>query len=326
VPGAALGDAGPNVGIDALDGARARIASLFEHAINPRDKLTATRLLKSLEQILDAPRSAWNVILVRSLWATLEQCMQYRSTSIDHEEAWLILAGFLLRPGFGAPLDDVRIDRLWTLRESGLCFSAKTVKIQEHVLWRRVAGGLSAERQERVLARELAKLRTRISPPPELALLAGSLERITLTLKSELIDRFIDAASTLEREHKHNAHFFAALGLLLNRAPLYGGPEVVVPPSLVQRAFEAFAPFDWSGPRRLELQTLFLRAARVVDNRSIDVPRSLRGRIADRLEKSDVPAAKTAPLKDYMPMRRSERSGSFGESLPPGLILRDSGE
>jgi hypothetical protein len=249
--------------------------------------------------------------------------MALREKSIDHEEAWLIVAGFLLRPGFGAPLDDARIDRLWTLRKTGLSFSAKTVKIQEYVLWRRVAGGLSRERQESVLAAEFVKLREQMSPSPELVLLAGSLERLGPELKVELVDRFIESASTLERERKHNAHFFAALGFLLNRAPLYGGPETVVPAELVQRAFDAFSRFDWDGPKRLELQTLFLRAARVVDNRGIDVSRSLRHRVADKLEKSGVPAAKTAPLKDYMPIQRSERAGSFGESLPPGLILRE---
>jgi hypothetical protein len=238
------------------------------------------------------------------------------------EEAWLIMAGFLLRPGFGAAMDEARIDRLWTLREAGLFFSAKTVKIQEYVLWRRVSGGLSRERQEDILDAEVVKLRGQHSPPPELVLLAGALERVALAMKVELIERFLETAAALEREKKHNAHFLAALGLLLNRAPLYGGPEIVVSPDFVGRAFEAFSRFDWDGPQHIELQTLFLRAARVVQNRSIDVSRSLRTRIADKLEKSGVPGAKTAPLRDYMPLQRSERAGSFGESLPPGLILR----
>jgi hypothetical protein len=281
-------------------------------------------LLKSLEQILGTTKSAWNVVLVRSLWSTLEQCMASRQRSVEHEEAWLILAGFLLRPGFGAALDDARIDRLWTLHERGLAFAAKTVKIQEYVLWRRVAGGLDAQRQRRVLAPELPKLCQQTSPPPELVLLAGSLERLDRDLKIELIERFIDVGARLEGEKKHNAHFLAALGLLLNRAPLYGGPEIVVPPAFVQAAFDAFSRFEWNGPSRLELQTLFLRAARVVDNRGIDVARSLRYRIADKLEKAGVPPAKTAPLKDYMPVARAERAGSFGESLPPGLILRET--
>jgi DNA-K related protein len=43
-------------------------------------------------------------------WKRFWEC---RKESADHEEAWLILAGFLLRPGFGAAADDFRIDSLW---------------------------------------------------------------------------------------------------------------------------------------------------------------------------------------------------------------------
>ncbi len=315
-------EAESNVEADALAAARARIEALFGQPLDKRDKLTATRLVKSLEKILDAPKSEWNVILVRSLWSSLERCMACRRTSVEHEEAWLILAGFLLRPGFGAALDEGRIDSLWRLRETGLCFPGKMVKLQEHILWRRVAGGLSRERQESVLAPELAKIQQQNSPPPELVLLAGSLERIGQETKTQLVDRFIGAASVHAEEKKHIAHFFAALGLLLNRAPLYAGPETVVSPELVKRAFEAFSSFDWADPKLSELQALFLRAARVVNDRSLDVPQSLRNRIADKLEKSGVSPAKTSPLKQYVPMERSERVSLFGESLPPGLILR----
>lgn len=317
------GEPGPGVAAAALESARVRMTSLFEHPRNPRDKLTATRLLKSFEQLLGQPKRDWNVVLVRSLWSTLEGCMADRARSVDHEEAWLILAGFLLRPGFGAPMDDVRIDRLWTLRDTGLAFTAAAVKIQEYVLWRRVAGGLSSARQAAVLAPELTTLRDARNPPPELVLLAGSLERIDVELKSELAERFIDVAASMQQEMKHNAHVLTALGLLLNRAPVYGGPEVVVSSELVQRAFDRLSTFDWAGPRMLEFQTLFIRAARVVDSRGIDVARTLRHRIATKLENSGVPTAKTAPLKDYVPVARAERAGSFGDSLPPGLILRD---
>ena len=78
------------------------------------------------------------------------------------------------------------------------------------------------------------------------------------------------------------------MALLLNRTPLYAGPETVVSPDLVERAYDAFAGFDWADPELSEMQTLFLRAARVVDDRSLDVPRGLRDRIADKLEKLGV--------------------------------------
>jgi molecular chaperone DnaK (HSP70) len=316
--------AGPNVAPAALDAARERIATLFGQALNKKDKLTATRLIKSLETILAAPKSEWNVVLVRSLWSTLETCMDSRRRSIEHEEAWLILAGFLLRPGFGAALDDLRIDRLWSLRERGFFFPGKPVKLQEHILWRRVGGGLSRERQHNVLEPELAALLQAQSPSPELVLLAGSLERIGRETKSELVNRFIDAASAHASENKHHAHFLAALALLLNRTPLYAGPETVVSPDLVERAFDVFSRLDWDGPKLRELQTLFLRGARLVNDRSLDVPKSVRNRIADTLERSGVPSAKTIALRQFVPLERSEQVGLFGESLPHGLVLRET--
>jgi molecular chaperone DnaK (HSP70) len=317
-------DAEPEVAADALNASRRRIESLFKQPLSKRDKLTAGRLIKSLETILGVPKAKWNLVLVRSLWSSLEKCMACRRNSVEHEEAWLILAGFLLRPGFGAAMDDVRIDSLWTLRETGLSFPGKMVKLQEHILWRRVAGGLSRERQESILAPEIGKLRRQASPSPELVLLAGALERIGREAKTELVNLFIDAASAHAEEKKHYAHFLAALGLLLNRTPLYAGPETVVSPDLVEQAFEAFSKFDWTGPKAVELQALFLRAARVVNHRALDVPQSVRNRIAQKLEKADVPSSKTLPLKQYMTMDRSERVSLFGESLPPGLIMREA--
>ena len=59
---------------------------------------------------------------------------------------YVILAGFLLRPGFGVPGDDRRIDSLWRLQETGPGSPAKRIKTQEYLLWRRVAGGLSPTR------------------------------------------------------------------------------------------------------------------------------------------------------------------------------------
>src|SRR5664280_360165 len=95
-------------------------------------------------------------------------------------------------------------------------------------------------------------------------------------------------------------------------------------PDLVEQAFEAFSKFDWTGPKAVELQALFLCAARVVNHRALDVPQSVRNRIAQKLEKADVPSSKTLPLKQYMTMDRSERVSLFGESLPPGLIMREA--
>ena len=149
--------------------------------------------------------------LVRALWPALESCMARRKGSADHEEAWLILAGFLLRPGFGAAADHVRIDSLWRLREQGLYFAGKRSKVQEYLLWRRVAGGLEGQRQEQILAPELDKIRTQKKVAPELIRLAGSLERLPIQTKTELANLFIDASSNLAREDKRDVQAFGHL-------------------------------------------------------------------------------------------------------------------
>jgi molecular chaperone DnaK (HSP70) len=316
-------DAKPNVAAQALEAARARIKHLFNLPSKQRELLTAARLLRNLEQILGIPKSKWNAVLVRGLWPALDGCIARRKESADHEEAWLILAGFLLRPGFGAAADHFRIDSLWRLREHGLYFPGKRSKVQEHLLWRRVAGGLDQQRQEQILVPELDKIRAQKKVAPELIRLAGSLERLPIPTKTDLANLFIDAASNLARENKHCAPYLGALGQILSRAPLYAGPETVVSPDLVERAYDGLRSLDWASPELAEVQTLFLRAARVVGNRSFDLPKGLRHRIAAKLENAGVSPQKTGKLKDFTPIGGAERISLHDESLPPGLILTE---
>ncbi|MFZ2107890.1 MAG: Hsp70 family protein [Roseiarcus sp.] len=313
----------PDVAPGALADAGRRITAAFTQPLGKREKLTAPRLLQSLEQSLGRSRGDWNGILLRDLWTSLEANQTGRAHSVEHEEVWLILAGFLLRPGFGVPMDDLRIDGLWRICRDGLRFPGKRTKLQEYILWRRVAGGLSGERQEILLASEQDKLRQQKNASPELIRLAGSFERIGRERKAELIERFMETVVALASEKKHCAPYLAALGLLLNRTPLYAGPESIVAPSLVEGAYEAFRRFDWSDPELVEAQTMFLRAARAVDDRRLDAPKSLRNQIADRLQKCGIPQVKVERVRHFVPVERAERLSLYGEALPAGLILSE---
>lgn len=311
----------PNVPLEAIAAAQQELEAALSKPLGQKEKLNTTRTLKRLEGKLGLPKHEWNWVVVRSFWPTLELCMGQRSRSIEHEETWLNLAGFVLRPGFGAPLDPARMDGLWKLREAGLYHPGKRIQAQEHILWRRVAGGLDRERQDRLLAKEINRLTSSPSPPPELVRLAGSLERLGHELKARLIERFIDSVAKSARTGKHCAPQIAALEGLLNRSPFYAGPEAVVSPVFVERAFDAFADLDWTDPELVDLQSLFLRAARVVDNRALDVSKEVRGRIAAKLERSGVPTQRTAKLKQFAPLEGLERASLYGETLPPGLVL-----
>jgi hypothetical protein len=108
---------------------------------------------------------------------------------------------------------------------------------------------------------------------------------------------------------------------LLNRAPLYAGPETVVVPEFVARTYAAFQRLDWTEPELLEMHNLFLRAARVVDDRNLDVPKSLRNQIAYKLERAGVAPTRTATIRAFMPVGRTDRTSLYGEALPQGLML-----
>ena len=304
-----------------LEAARARMRSLFSRSLDRRDKLSATNLLKNLEQILGLQKANWNGVLIRQLWQTLYEQIDHRKGSVDHEEAWLILAGFFLRPGFGAQGDAGRIDQLWQLRTNGLFYPGKRIQLQENILWRRVSGGLSQARQQAVLEPELPKLLSQKSPSAELIRLAGSLERIPQSMKEELAHQFMKSAQDLADKGEHCAPYLVALGLLLNRAPLYAGLEDVLAADHVERAYDALCHLDWAEPELVETQTLFLRAARVTNHAAIDLPRSLREKIASKLEKSGVAPLKVERIRRFAPVERADRASLFGESLPPGLIL-----
>ena len=188
----ASGPVAPNATTEAQQAARDHIATTFTRP-PPKSGLTANAVLKTMERMIGLPRHEWNAALLRTLWPALNEQTMGRKLSVEHEEAWLTLAGFLLRPGFGFAHDGLRMDELWRLRDAGLCFPGKRSKVQEFILWRRVAGGLTAERQESLLAGELAGIRAG-KASPELVRLAGSLERLPRETKAELIETFIAQA------------------------------------------------------------------------------------------------------------------------------------
>jgi molecular chaperone DnaK (HSP70) len=310
----------PNAAAEALAAARRLLGNVFTGPSGKGGRLLAGALFRNFEHILGAPRAGWNAPLLRALWPAVDETLDGRRLSVEHEETWLTLAGFLLRPGFGVAGDEQRIDRLWRIHETGSCFPGRRIRLQEYLLWRRVAGGLSRERQDKLLTEELDRLRSG-NAPGELVRLAGSLELLAHETKAELVEGFIGAAVRLARSKQHCAPYLAALGRLLSRAPLRAGPETVISPGWVEQAYTAFRDFDWAEPELRELQTLFLRAARVVGDRSLDVPQKLREQIAAKLETSGIPPLRTAKLRAFIPLGRADRASLYDESLPPGLVF-----
>lgn len=284
------------------------------------DPRSARRIFSQLESVLRDKRKDWSLETCRDLWPAVSEGLTRRNRSKDHEAAWLNLAGFVLRPGFGFELDPVRINELWRLRELGLGFPKEArSRTQCWILWRRVAGGLDTERQKRVVEKWMGPLNAGGEAPVELIRLSGALERADPDTKRLWIRRHLKRlprASAAE-----SAALAWALGGLLGRLPFGGGPEDVLPPDDVVGAFDQLKNvpgLDWEQP---ELLRAFVAAARLTGESQLDVPEPGRREIADKLRKAGLSDEDLRPLREVVREEEAERARRFGESLPPGLTL-----
>jgi len=55
----------------------------------------------------------------------------------------------------------------------------------------------------------------------------------------------------------------------------------------------------------------------------VDLPKTLREKIAFKLEKSGFASARVRRLRVFVPIVGADRASLFGESLPPGLLIAD---
>ena len=277
------------------------------------------QLMRQLEKTLGGPRESWDSATLRGLWPAIAQGMTRRNRSVDHEESWLYLAGFSLRPGYGFPLDESRIEEMWRLFELGMAFpKEKRAQVQWYLLWRRVAGGLNAQRQMKILDTILGKLPSQ-PDTDEILYLAGSLERVPLGQKMQLVKLL---SGRLTKPQTTNKIPYAwALGRLLSRTPLYGGPETILPPMEVEKLFRQVRDLNWKEPSWAPLNPLFAQAARRTELREIDLSHELREEILRKMKESGARPEELQVVRETITVKDSDRVRQFGESLPSGLVL-----
>jgi len=299
------------------------VLSLFGKKRDPSLPETKPRqLMRQLEKTLGGGREGWDSLTLRSLWPAIAQGMNRRNRSVDHEESWLYLAGFAMRPGYGYPLDESRVEELWRLFELGMAFPGeKRVQVQWWLLWRRTAGGLNARRQEKLLDKILPKLPLPLETA-EILYLAGSLERISLDRKLQVVKLL--CAGLRKPQISNKIPYAWALGRLLSRVPLYAGPEVVLPPQEVEKLFLQLREFDWKLPENAPLIPLFAQAARRTERRDLDLAPELREELLLKMKNSGARPEELQVVRETVPVKDADRVRQFGESLPSGLILVQS--
>jgi hypothetical protein len=321
------GEQAPEVRADSLGvapeaaaAAAARIELFYgrKQALGPKDNVKS--LARDLERLLGQDRSRWSVPMLRALWPALHPGITRRNRSLDHENTWLYLAGFVLRPGYGSELDPWRMVQLWECFGLGLAHrKEKSAQSNWWMMWRRTAGGLLAEQQQALWADALPQLRRSPAEFVEGARLLGALERVELAQRTELAGFLLGLV--LKGKADQQSHIYWALGRLLGRLPLYTASETVLPATAVEEAFARAEPLDW---RKLGLQALvpvFCAACRMTGERGLDIQDGLRGRVLDKLRRSGASDEQLRCVRSRCEVTTAERNQLFGEELPAGLSL-----
>ena len=335
--------AGLNAALDKID-------RIFGSRALQVDVKEVKQLRGQLEHLLGG-RESWTTALLRRLFDALIERAKGRRRTSEHERAWLNLSGYCLRPGFGHPLDEWRIEQLWAMFESGAQHQKDSQVCAEWwTLWRRVAGGLSVEAQLRVLddfafnvqadAQERGRRpQTLVNGSEEDMLrLGASLERIPGNYKAEIgawMLSQLDAATRAGAKAGANktragaanagkaeaaqARFLWGLSRVGARQPFHGSAHDVVDSAVVEQWLDTILALDWKKVEPAGFAAAHL--ARMTGDRSRDINETLRAEILRRLAAIGAPANWSAMVREVVRLDQADEKRMLGESLPPGLKL-----
>ncbi|WP_174825292.1 Hsp70 family protein [Paraburkholderia madseniana] len=310
----------------ALDQAIDHIDRCFGTRAQNVDPKEIKRLRSQLEQLL-GPREGWNSALLRELFGALWERARRRRRSADHERLWLNLAGYCVRPGFGYPLDEWRVEQLWSLFDDGIQYvNESQVWSEWWTLWRRAAGGLDESAQLRVLdamaylqtaAQSRHKLPFDVSKTgfTDMVRLSASLERIPVERKIELGESVL----TRLKKPAENHQSWWAVGRIGARRPFYGSAHSVVPPDIAALWLNTILALDWKKVDPAAFAAV--QIARMTGDRSRDLPEDLRHTVVRKLEAANAPRAWITMVGETVELDDADEGRVFGESLPAGLKL-----
>jgi len=287
------------------------------------------QLMRALEEALDAGKDAWPVACVRRLWDAQFALEGARERTPDHEARWLNLAGFLLRPGYGEERDAWRVEHLWRRFDAGPHFAnAPQVRAEWWTMWKRVAGGLTRQQQQALLAfvrpvllpqlAKKAKVRWKAAPQElrEMWQVAASLEKLPAGVRQELATTL--ASRVLKGKATGDAEVWA-LGRIAARTPMAGPVSSVIEPRIVEPWLAALLDAPWE--RRAATALAVAQMARLTGDRARDVDAALRERLAERIAAEPEGRRFARWLREVVAIGAQDRALVLAESLPVGLRL-----
>jgi molecular chaperone DnaK (HSP70) len=278
-------------------------------------------LPSKLEQSMGLGRMSWPVASIRQMADAFLAAADGRRKSPAYEARWLNLCGFCLRPGFGYPGDDFRIEQARRIYAGGLTYGNQTqCEIDWWIFWGRVAGGMNRNQQSDVYQRLAGSLLPRGNKKPQrinAALLremwrtASSLELLPLGTKTELGDALIKCVKA--GDYKESELW--CLARLGARKLFYGPINLVIPPATAVRWAETLLKATNAGDALAAI-------GRRTDDPTRDLPAPVSASIRAKLQASPH-AERLLALFEGEGADEDALGRIFGEELPSGLVLAE---
>ncbi len=276
-----------------------------------------------LEQTMGLGKNSWPLSAIRQMADAFLAAADGRKKSPAYEIRWLNLAGFCLRPGFGYPGDDFRIEQARRVYAAGLTYGNQVqCEIDWWIFWGRVAGGLNRNQQTDVYQRLSAFLLPRGAKKPqrvnaslfrEMWRAACSLELLPLGTKSELGEALVKRVKAGDFKESE----LWCLGRLGARKLFYGPGNLVIPPATVSRWVEALLRIPAAGDALAGM-------ARCTEDPTRDLPAATREAVRGKLQ--TMPHAnRLLAVLDGEEEDEGTLGRIFGEDLPSGLVLLEAG-
>ena len=277
-----------------------------------------------LEQTMGLGKNSWPLAAIRQMADAFLAAADGRKKSSAYEIRWLNLAGFCLRPGFGYPGDDFRIEQARRVYAGGLTYGNQVqCEIDWWIFWGRVAGGLNRNQQTDVYQRLSGFLLPRGNKKPqrinpsllrEMWRTAASLELLPLGTKTELGEALIKRVKAGDFKESE----LWCLSRLGARKLFYGPINLVVAPATVTRWVEALLKVPTAGEALAAM-------ARRTEDPTRDMPAATYESVRQKLQllphAERLLGALTGEEDDDRTLGRI-----FGEELPSGLVLAAASE
>jgi molecular chaperone DnaK (HSP70)/regulator of replication initiation timing len=303
-----------------------KIRSVYGHGKKEFDPAAVKQLRNDLENCL-GKRDHWDLPLLRALFDVLMEGNKGRRRSSAHERVWFNLAGYALRPGFGYPLDEWRIQQLWPLYQQGLQFRKESQSWSEWwTCWRRAAGGLDQEQQQTICkdiapyinpatARRLSSSADKNKSLEDMLRLVATLENLPVDTRHN-ITRWL--LKRLEKAGETQTSWWA-LGRVASRVPFHGSAHNALPKDIVQGWLPQLLEADWK--KNLNQAFAAVMLARMSGDRTRDLDDEYRRAIIDKLTLMKAPPVWIEMVKEVKQLDEAETRRIFGEALPTGLKL-----